>query len=222
MKRLSLILCLTVVGSLTGCQSTAPQETVEAESRRQSQRITELENRLAESERLLADQDRELQALRSRPADGVVQVGFVGDSPETHMSSGMAPEVMADWAGVSGLRIHRLTSGLSKDHSAFHLVLQPLDSDQELRKVAGRIEVSVTLLEPGQPPVGLATYSLSLTDSRRTWVRGLVSSGFQLDVPLDKSQWPARPGDARLAVAASLDLGTDRVYSASEIFDVTP
>jgi len=221
MKRLSLILCLTAGVSLPGCQSTAPQETVEAESRRQSQRITELENRLAESERLLADQDRELQALRSRPSDGVVQVGFVGDQ-QSPGSEGMAPEVMADWAGVSGLRIHRLTSGLNRDRTAFHLVLQPLDSDQELRKVAGRIEVSVTLLEPGQPPVGLATHSLSLTDSRRAWVRGLVSSGFQLDVPLDKSQWPARVDNARLAVAASLDLGTDRVYSASEIFDVLP
>ena len=101
MLRLFPHLCLIVSGFLAGCQATTPQETVEAESRRQSQRIRELESRLAETESQLADQDRELQALRSRPADGVVQVGFAGES--THSAG--APEAMADWAGVTALRI---------------------------------------------------------------------------------------------------------------------
>ena len=203
---------------LAGCRSTSPQETVEAESRRQSQRIRDLEARLAETERLLADQDQELQALRQSGRPDIVQVGYTGDSNSTR---GTSPESLADWSGVSSVRIHRLTSGVSaEDRPRFHLVLQPLDGDRELRKVAGEIDVSITLLPAGQSPVALAAQTVSITDSRRAWTRGLVSSGFHLDVPLDEAVWRRMSADGcRLAVSASLNLGQDRVYTTSEVFE---
>lgn len=188
---------------------------------RQGQRIRDLEARIAESEALLAEQDRELQALRSKTRADVVQVGY--DASSVHSTSvSLSPEAEADWAAVNGFRIHRLTSGLtSTEAPVFHLVLQPLDSDGELRKVAGQVEVSITWLKPGEQPIGLAVERVSVTESRRAWTRGLVSSGYHLDIDLDQSLWNREAvGSRKIAVAASLSLGGDRVYTSSEVFNI--
>ena len=206
--------CFAVV--LCGCQSGSQNASLEQESRQQSQLIRQLENQIEQTESLLAQQDREIQSLREQEASGVVTVAAKG------VSQSAAHEVVASWGSVSSLKIHQLTSGLSPDVSNpfIQIVLQPLDQDNELVKVAGKIRISASLISADGSPQAAGTHSLSITDSRKAWTRGLVSSGFHVQMPVDADVWTAvKQQNRQLLVTATLDLGADRIYTATHVFN---
>lgn len=217
MPRLTSIIAITFCAGtalFSGCQSGSKQAAIEIESRNLSQTIRELESKVAEAERLLAQQDRELKALRDNKSNDIVTVSAT--RPQA-----TPDEMLANWGGVSAVEIHRLTSGLSATGvpPGIHVVLQPVDSDREVIKVAGEITLTASLVNDEGVPQSVGSLELSITDSRKAWNSGLVSSGFSIDLPLKQEVWNAVKNNGRqLVVTASLDLGASRAYSATEVF----
>ena len=217
MPRLTFIFAITLcagIALICGCQSGSKQAAIEVESRNQSQTIRELESKVVEAERLLAQQDRELKALRDNMSNDIVTIS----ATRPHA---VADEMLANWGGVSAVEIHRLTSGVSAVGvpPAIHVVLQPVDSDREVIKVAGEITLTASLVNDEGVPESVGSLELSITDSRKAWNSGLVSSGFSINLPLEQDVWNAvRNNGRQLVVTASLDLGASRTYSATEVF----
>lgn len=207
-------ICLTIF--VCGCQSGSQHASLEQEARQQTQTIRQLEAKVEKTESLLARQDLEIQALRSKKAGGTIMVS----SGKTVQLP--AAEVLASWAGVTSLSIHQLTSGLSPDDvdPFLHVVLQPLDQDSELVKVAGEIHVKIAMIAASGDPQQIADYSMSITDSRKAWTRGLVSSGIHVKVPLGIDVWQSVKTQKReLLITAILNLGSERQYTATHLFN---
>ena len=187
---------------------------MESELRRKEGQVRELEKNLAESERLIRDQDAELTVLRDakQSGDGVTAVSF---SPAS-----LSAERLVAWGSVTGIQIHRLTSGVvPTDNSAkpnINVIVQPVDEDGDLVKIAGQLRVSAQLMENGEPGRQVAAIEYSLTDSRRLWTQGLVSSG--LHATLQSTE--VIPPQSQLQISATLDLSDDRSFTASELIDV--
>lgn len=201
----------TLLVIISGCALNDDRVAIESQLRRNEQTIRELKTALAESERHLADQDRELTALRDQDTNSTRLIAA---------SHGASEEMKAAWGSVVAFGIHELTSGLVVDNgggATLNLVLQPLDSQDEAVKVAGDITIRVSVISGGEPPAELLNKQFSLTDSRRLWSRGLVSTGFHVPVSMSASQLAAaqQSSQAKLYVQASLDLGGQRVYSDS-------
>lgn len=192
---------------------------LEKQLRKKEVQVRELTARLNETEQMLADQDKELSAVRNRKPSSVSLASATNQSGQT------APEVSAAFGSVVDLRIHKLTTGIVDPEAAepvLNLVVQPLDSDGELVKVAGELQVRVSSASDAGAPQLLVSKKFSVTDSRRLWNRGLVASGFSIQIPLPGDQLKAilHSEDRQLIAEVTLDLGLDRQYDAS--LAVTP
>lgn len=167
---------------------------------------------------MLADQDRELAAARnqrSRPGSGnIVQAGKVSVVSQS-------VEQQVAWGSVSSLELHKLTSGLTRqvetDEVHLNLVLQPLDGDGELVKVAGELTVTAAAIGGDGVTRDLITRDYSITKSRELWIRGFVSTGFHVTVVLPGEALALVNKAEDVLVTASLKLGPDRIYRVSEL-----
>lgn len=204
-----------------GCQSQPKHAALERQMREREGKIRNLEQQLANSEKLLADQDQELAALRDSSArdasDSIHAVSHakVVSGPE---------ETQVAWGSVDSLKIHTLTSGLmpasTQPGRLMNVVLQPLDDEGELVKVAGQLQVHVAAVQPDGRTVVLASEDYSITDSRRLWSRGLVSSGFHVQLNIPAEDWQQLTDTDQLLVTATLKLGGDRIFKTSELLPV--
>lgn len=167
---------------------------------------------------MLADQDRELAAARnqrSRSSSGnIVQAGKVSVVSQS-------VEQQVAWGSVSSLELHKLTSGLTGQSESgevqLNLVLQPLDGDGELVKVAGELTVNAAAIGDDGVTRDLVTRDYSITKSRELWTRGFVSTGFHVTVALPGEALALVKKAENVLVTASLKLGPDRVYTVSEL-----
>jgi hypothetical protein len=213
------LLCIAV--AVCGCASNGDKVAVETELRHKEATIRSLENRVAESEKLLADQDHEIETLRTT----------VTAKPGRKTGSGFATvssavESQAAWGSVASVRIHKLTCGIVKDADgnsrSLNVVLQPLDDDNELVKVAAELKVTASIIAADGSTTPLVTKSFDLTESRRLWSRGLVSSGFHIQLPLAAIDAATLQSDevTKLLVHATMELSPDRVYSTTELLAI--
>ena len=128
------------------------------------------------------------------------------------------------WGSVESLKIHTLTSGLmpasGQNSRLMNVVLQPLDDEGELVKVAGQLQVHVAAVQPDGKTIALASENYSITESRRLWSRGLVSSGFYVQLRISAEDWQKSTGSNQLLVTATLELGRDRIYKTSQLLPV--
>ena len=152
----------------------------------------------------LKDQDLELQALREQ------QNSLAG------RTVGFAAESHAAWGSVTKVRIHALTSSveLNGGHLATHLVIQPVDDQDEVVKIAGDLTVTVSVVDEDNAVQRIASEEFSVTESRSLWTRGLVSTGFHVDVSADAGHLAGQI--RRVMVSVVLSLGGDRRYTVSE------
>lgn len=209
---LLLVLCCA------GCQTNSRQAALEEQLRGRETKIRELQDQLAINEKLLVDQDRELSVARQSgpqsPGNGLHEVGQVSRVSQS-------TEQQLAWGSVAAIQLHKLTSGLvmspTPGETVLNLVLQPLDDDNELVKVAGELKVTASITTADGGPREVLQRTFSLTDSRQLWSRALVSSGFHLTLPIPvDAEAEVRSADDIL-VTASLNLGPGRVYSCSEL-----
>ena len=197
------------------------QAAVEEESRQLEITNRELQKQVEQSERILAEQDRELEALRNVDSNP-----FANASASKIQMAAATEESRVSWGSVAAIQIHRLTSGLvpgnSDSEHVLNIVLQPVDETSELVKVAGTLTLKAAVVSADGATHQIASQTWSITDSRKLWTRGLVSSGFhlQLALPHLSTEVESKGADGKLLVTASLDVGRDRVFSTSELFDV--
>ena len=138
-----ILLPLTVLSGLTvicGC-SLSSQARLEASLRHNENKIRGLQQQLTSAKQQLRDQENELLALKQSPGGNRVHTA----------SSSRAVETIVAWGVVTSLEIHSLTSGIlgTPDGGRIvNLVLQPVDGNGEVVKVAGELEIRVQL--PGK------------------------------------------------------------------------
>lgn len=209
---------------LSGCHSAGSYAKLEQQLRRQESEIRSLQTELAETEQNLRDQDQQLAAHRMQPSSKEVNSRFamVSDSKVSDTTNILPEEVAIDWGSVQAIRIQKLVSGIrqSPDGRIVHVVIQPLDEDGELRKVAGQLSVSVQKADSPTNAGLLAEKSWSITESRSLWTKGFVSSGFHAQLPLPESV--STPKGTQLIVRATLNLGRGRTFEVTETLKVSP
>lgn len=213
-------LSLLAAAMQCGCQLNSRQAAVEEESRHQASTIRDLRHQVEQNEELLAEQDREIEVLRHPESNP-----FATISADKIKTVSATEETQLNWGSVAAIQIHRLTSGIvpgtSNDTQVLNIVLQPIDEDAELVKIAGELTLNVAAVGPEGESAPIANKSWSITDSRKRWTRGLVSSGFHLQLPLPGLALTKTEGAiTKLLVTATLDLGVGRTFSTSELFDV--
>jgi len=193
---------------LTGCGLSA-RHRLEASLRENEASIRDLQQELASAQQQLRDQEDELGALKQPK----------GDSQFHTASSGRALETEIAWGAVDKIRIHSLTSGILRadNQLTMNIVVQPLDRDGEVVKVAGELLVQVQ--QPGQAAL-LAESSVSSLESRSAWSNGIIARGFQIEVPLPDSASVTLPPDSKVLVTATLKLNAERSYQATELLQV--
>ncbi|MEQ9411372.1 MAG: hypothetical protein RIK87_26900 [Fuerstiella sp.] len=202
----------------TGCALNGNRVALESQLREREATIRDLQTEVAETERLLADQDREIQVLRNTAVQKPLNRGGVST-----VSSSV--ETRTAWGSVTSLRIHRLTSGIVRDEDGqptqVNVVVQPLDQDGELVKVAGGLQVTVSQVTADGEPVRLISRKFTMTESRSLWTRGLVSSGFHIQLPLPVADGVSDDATTRkLLISTTLTLNSERSYSTSELITV--
>ncbi|MEZ6063182.1 MAG: hypothetical protein R3C19_22785 [Planctomycetaceae bacterium] len=206
---------LLLAAPIIGC-GFSRQEVLETRLREHQASIRRLESELAESKKIVAKQDRDLLALRNLPTSDPEQSGVIS------LASAGRP-VTAAWGSATQIRIHGLTAGILRPEdggpATLNVVVQPLDEDSEVVKAAGELTVTLSTLpgaEPSSPTI--AERRLSITECRSTWSRGLIASGFHLQIPIPEAALLPSRG-RQVLVTATLDLGGDHVLSDSRLID---
>lgn len=192
-----------------GCTSTG-RDRLESTLRRREAGIRELERQLAAAEKQLRDQENELLALQ--------QVS--GDSSFRMASSAATLETAAAWGSVRKLRIHTLASGILRtedDELTVSVIVQPLDDDGEVVKVAGLLSLRLQL--PGETSL-LAETTVTTLESRSAWSSGLIARGFRIEIPLDENAAEQSLPGREILATATLDLGDDRHFTTSRLLRV--
>ena len=192
----------------SGCAGEHERIVLEKKLRSQESRIRDLEQEARRTEQLLADQDKELAAARSPHTANRTPDGNIKTISATTESA-------AAWGSVTAVAIHRLTSGLVSDseRTEINVVIQPLDDDGELVKVAGQLKVTAAVVNSDGAPTVVAVREITMTESRKLWTRTLVSSGFHVQLTASDAIQP----DTNVVLSAVLSLGQGRTFSTSEV-----
>lgn len=193
---------------LAGC-GVSNRHRLEASLRHNESSIRDLKQELASAKQQLRDQEDELGAIKQSSQDSQFHTA----------SSGRALETQIAWGAVDKIRIHSLTSGILRTDGELNInvVIQPLDRDGEVVKVAGDLLIQVQ--QPGKASL-LAETTVSSLESRSVWSNGIVARGFQVEIPLPDSTSGALEPDQELLVTATLNLSKDRQYQATKLLKI--
>ena len=203
-----MILSCTVTGGLSlvsGC-SLNDRARLEARLRQHEVSIRDLKQQLVRQQRLLREQENELQVLKQPPSGLQIHTA----------ASSITLESKLAWGSVDQLRIHALASGVlrsSDNELTLTAVVQPIDHDREAIKVAG--ELTIEVQRPGDTTL-LAEKLMTSLESRGAWNNGMIARGFQVEIPLD----PNLPPNSRVLVTATLVLDGDRSFEATRLLRV--
>jgi len=192
---------------LAGCGLTS-QHKLEASLRQSENSIRQLQQELTKAKQKLHDQEAELQTLKSI------------ESPFHSASSSRTPEAAVAWGAVNQLRIHSLTSGILRTEDGdlkMNLIVQPLDRDGEVVKVAG--ELSIRLQRPGKTNL-LTQTTVTPLESRGVWTNGMIARGFQVELTLPSTADASLEPDDKVLTTATLNLGHDRQFEAAHLIRV--
>ena len=205
---------------LCGCQSANSYAKLEQELRGREAEVRTLQSQIADSQQQLKDQDQQLAVHRTQSTGSPSgsQFAMVGQSTglPADGASSIPEEVLAAWGSVTGVQIQKLVSGIQWDSGqpVLHLVIRPVDTDGELRKVAGQLSVRVQAGSDGVGLTPLAEGTWTITESRELWSSAFVSSGFHVRIPIENQQ--AARNATQLIVKATLQLGQGRTFEVTE------
>ncbi len=192
---------------LCGCASRGNVELLESELRQQEDRYYALthELRAVRSELEIARQETEL--LRTRQVN--------------HSGTALLPEQTRSLVRMSELSINKLfTGGLDRDgqpgDEAFAVLLNPLDSDGEVIKLPGQVDIVLLDLEQNQDGLPIGRWSFTAEQTREKWHAGL-SQGFLFRLP-----WQQTPAGSELILHARFETADGRQFKASHPLEITP
>ena len=188
-----------------GCAGRMNTDLLQARIREQASQLTETQRELAKTKSELKQSRLDAQ-LKSEFA----QPGHIGD-----------PIARSD-VQISKLHIYPLASGgLNKDDlpgdDTIVVQFAPFDRDNEPARMPGQIQF--TLLDPRLPESQrqLGQWSFSAEECRNHWTRGITSSGFQFNLPLDQP-----PQHTDLVVKLQFKTADERRFETSQIVKVMP
>lgn len=184
-----------------GCAARGNMEMLESELRRQEQTQQELAEELKSAR-------AELRVARSD-----------ADSLRTQLSQRGQTSLVSEQAEVlykaEAIRFNTmLTSGANRDgqpgDDGINILLQPVDSQGDLVKLAGAIEVDLLDLNRDAKSQRIGRWQFTAEEVREHWHRGFLSAGylFQLD-------WQTVPVSNELTLHARLATPDGRTFSTT-------
>lgn len=189
-----------------GCATRGNVELLEAELRRQEERVRQYQTQVSDLRQELALAWRELDQLR----------GALARSEGVRL----AEEQTRALAAATGLTIHSLlTGGQDRDgrpgDDVIHAVLYPSDERGELVKLAGALEIEV--IELSEQPRPLGQWSFTTEQARELWHSGFLTSGFKLELP-----WAVPPQHPEVLLKAKLHTPDGRTFQATRVVTIDP
>jgi hypothetical protein len=98
---------------------------------------------------------------------------------------------------------------------ALQVVVEPRDADgHTVTAAAGALQVSVLEIAPGGRKTRLCSWDITAEQLRRSWKKGLMSTGYYLVLP-----WKNRPASDRVRVVVDLTTSDGRILEADK--DIT-
>jgi len=206
----SLLLAGCVSGAvlISGCAWRGNSELLEAQLRKQETLIGQYERETSRLKAELTVSHREMDMLRSELAAGGGGI--------------MAEETTRSLAKVSGLVFNSLlTAGQSRDELSgderFHAVFYPHDDQGEIVKLSGKLELEALDLGRTTGQRSLGRWEFSSEESRKLWLAGFLTSGFQVD-----EAWQSPPVGSKVLLVARLTTLDGRVFEATHTIPVEP
>jgi len=199
--------CCVLLG-LAGCAGRGETDLLHARLREQQQQLADAQTQLEAAQRELKQSRRETEGLRTQLA--------------STQGPGLLPEQSDLLVRVTDLRINPLlTAGLDQDESVGDEVLSvhfaPVDSDGELVRLPGEIEITVLDPQASATDREIARWTFTAAESRERWVRGFLGTGYQFTLP-----WPSPPRHADLVVHVTLKTADGREFTATHVLKITP
>jgi len=206
----SLPLAGCVLGAvlISGCAWRGNSELLEAQLRKQEMLIGQYERETSRLQSELTVSRREMDLLRSELATGGGNV--------------VAEETTRSLAKVSGLVFNSLlTAGQSRDELSgderFHAVFYPHDDQGEIVKLSGKVELEALDLGRTSDQRSLGRWEFSSEESRKLWLAGFLTSGFQVD-----EAWQSPPVGSKVLLVARLTTLDGRVFEATHTIPIEP
>lgn len=174
MKPERLLLMLAALMLNCGCAGRMDSDLLQARIREQSIQLTESQREIAKTRADLKRARVESEQLKLELEQAGHQIGERTPVSQT----------------VTQLRIHSLSSGgLNKDDQpgddAVVFQFVPLNSDNEIVRAPGELEVALLDPQMPEPEQKLGTWNFTSDECQKKWTRGITSSGYQFSLPLD-------------------------------------
>lgn len=180
-----------------GCQNC---DHVEAELRTRENEVRALRAELYHAVAVNQSLQHELHAAHHSSAAKINSEPAVATDPVT--------EVVLGWQTGS-------TASRSSGDDALQVVVEPRDADgRAVTAAAGSLQISVLEIAPGGRKSRLCSWDVSAEQLRRSWRKGLMSTGYYLVLP-----WKNRPTSDKVRVVVDLTTADGRVLEADK--DVT-
>ncbi|MCA9039222.1 MAG: hypothetical protein KDA65_02620 [Planctomycetaceae bacterium] len=196
------------IALLTGCQSTAKREVLEARLRDQSDEILVLNRKIGRLEEELTVRTQEADALR---------VQMVGTG-----NKGLLKEQANALYQVTGIQINKLlTGGLDHDgepgDEAISVLLSPHDQDGSLVKLSGKLLIEVIDHSHPDEDEVIGQWEFSPSEMKAHWHSGFIGVGYLFDLG-----WQQLPKQEELIIHARLITGDERQFDVTEKIRIEP
>jgi hypothetical protein len=176
---------LLVSAWLSGCVGRGDVELLEANLRQQQDLAHRYQRQLEDLRGELATAHSELQQLRKDLADAGKPALQEQTEPLAKITGVEFNSMMTGGRDVDG----------SPGHDVLTAVLSPHDTDGDLLKLAGDIEIELLDLSRSGDKQRIGSWRYPANKARDLWHSGFLASGYQLDLPL--TEHPQK-GDALL------------------------
>ena len=204
MKRELLLMLMASAMWMSGCAGRMKSDLLLARIREQSVQLAESQQEIAKTRAELKRAHLQTEQLQWELANSGLNTGEGNFASRT----------------VSQLKIHSMSSGgLNQDDQPGDdvVVVQfvPLDSSNEVVRAAGDLEIA--LFDPQMPESvrELGAWRFPAEECEKHWTRGITSSGFQFNLPLDQS-----PRHSNLIVHLKYRTSDDRQLQVQQVVKV--
>jgi hypothetical protein len=179
-----------------------------------------LEARLRETQDSLRANERELSQVRNELELAQKETDQLRNRASTVGHKVIPAEHAQSLGRVSGLSINRLMSGGKdqdgdKQDEAIQVIVTPHDSEGDLVKIAGQLEIEAYDLTKSGDDKRIGRWMFEPGEVRKHWHAGFLSSGYQFHLPLDEA-----PGGKQLLVHARMLTTDGRQFDTNQTLAV--
>lgn len=203
LTRMSVMLILV---GLAGCAARGGLSALENELRQREDQISELDRRLEQANKDLAQSQRETNGLRSQLSRNV------GDKLLPEQSDLIFRAERIEFSEY-------LTSGVDRDgkpgDEMVSILLTPRDSAGDPIRLPGKLKLEVLDLNNPEGAQVLGRWTWDESKITENWHKGFLSSGYHLEVP-----WSAQPRHRDVTLRAQLTTPDGREFTATHPIEI--